>query len=185
MNGNLRKIDNIHLEESESIDKIQLGVLSDEEVYNMSVCIIEPNMKGSDMIFHPNMGFNGAKGPMKICPTCNQNYKNCPGHFGCIELVHRVFNPIFFKHVGKYLKIFCHDCKKLLLEDSLTSFPDLNSEENFKDIIDLSLKINKCFSCKHQNASVHSDTKEHRIFFESKGKKKKSPERIFTIYLKM
>lgn len=32
----------------------------------------------------------------EVCATCMQNFSNCPGHFGHIELPLTVYNPLFF-----------------------------------------------------------------------------------------
>lgn len=50
-----------------------------------------------------NPALNGlydlALGPpdsKEVCATCIQNFSNCPGHFGHIELPLPVYNPLFF-----------------------------------------------------------------------------------------
>ena len=50
-----------------------------------------------------NPAINGlydlALGPpdsKEVCATCMQNFSNCPGHFGHIELPLTVYNPLFF-----------------------------------------------------------------------------------------
>ena len=179
-------------EHSESVDKIKMGVLSDDEVVRMSVVQIEPGLdKKKDgtynTIFDPRMGFNGAKGNLHNCPTCNQGYKDCPGHFGCIKLVRKIYNPIFFKDIVKMLKIFCHNCGKFILEDSVTTFPRLDSDVNFKEIINLTTTT-KCFTCNHRNAVVSGNNGEQHITFkdlQSESGKIKSPDEVHDIFSKI
>lgn len=85
---------------TKTVQEIQFGLFSPEEIKNMSVCHIEypetmdeqrhaPREKGLN---DPKLGSidRGSK-----CATCNEVPDNCPGHFGHIELAQPVF------HVGK------------------------------------------------------------------------------------
>lgn len=38
----------------------------------------------------------GPPDSKEVCATCMQNFSNCPGHFGHIELPLTVYNPLFF-----------------------------------------------------------------------------------------
>lgn len=38
----------------------------------------------------------GPPDSKEVCATCLQNFSNCPGHFGHIELPLPVYNPLFF-----------------------------------------------------------------------------------------
>lgn len=38
----------------------------------------------------------GPPDSREVCATCMQNFSNCPGHFGHIELPLTVYNPLFF-----------------------------------------------------------------------------------------
>ena len=84
-----------------SIKEIQFGLMSPEEIKNMSVAEIEypetmddqnqrPRLKG---LADPNLG--SIDRSVK-CSTCDENMNECPGHFGHIDLA----TPVF--HVGQY-----------------------------------------------------------------------------------
>jgi len=56
------------------------------------------------------------------CKTCTQAMGECPGHFGHIELAKPVYHPGFIKKVKKILEIVCHNCSKVLADDSDPEF---------------------------------------------------------------
>jgi len=82
-----------------SIQEIQFGLLSPEEIKNMSVAHIqypetmdESGRRPRDMgLADPRLG--SIDRAVK-CATCDENMSECPGHFGHIELAVPVF------HVG-------------------------------------------------------------------------------------
>lgn len=54
-----------------------------------------------DNVGNPSVNglYDLALGPpdsKEACATCMQNFSNCPGHFGHIELPLTVYNPLFF-----------------------------------------------------------------------------------------
>jgi DNA-directed RNA polymerase subunit A' len=56
----------------------------------------------------------GVVDPGLRCKTCGGTVKNCPGHFGVIELVRPVLHVEFAKHVLYVLKNTCPNCHKVL-----------------------------------------------------------------------
>ena len=83
-----------------TIQEIQFGLLSPEEIKNMSVAKIEypetmdeQNQRPREMgLADPRLGTIDRS--IK-CATCDENMSECPGHFGHIELAVPVF------HVGR------------------------------------------------------------------------------------
>ena len=53
------------------------------------------------------------------CETCRQDQNNCTGHFGHIELVGPVYNPLMFNTINKLLRSKCFNCHKLKIKDKL------------------------------------------------------------------
>lgn len=49
------------------------------------------------------------------CETCNNEHKECPGHFGYIELAVPCYNPLFMTIVSKVLNCVCINCSSLLV----------------------------------------------------------------------
>lgn len=82
-----------------SIQEIQFGLLSPEEIKNMSVAPIEYPETMDEQNQRPRqMGLAdprlGSIDRAYKCATCDENMSECPGHFGHIELAVPVF------HVG-------------------------------------------------------------------------------------
>ena len=48
--------------------------------------------------------------------TCAGNMKNCPGHFGNIELAKPVLHVRFLSNTVKILGCVCHYCARLLID---------------------------------------------------------------------
>ena len=103
----------------DTINGIQFSIMSADDIRNRSVAEIlttdtyagvEPVHGG---LFDPRMGVVDHN---KICPTCEQKNKFCPGHFGHIELAKPLFYIQFFDIVKKLMKCVCFKCSKLLLD---------------------------------------------------------------------
>jgi len=58
------------------------------------------------------------------CATCNENNQVCTGHFGHIELAVPVFHIGFIRKIQKLLEIVCHNCSKVLVDESNPAFAD-------------------------------------------------------------
>ena len=84
-----------------SIQEIQFGLLSPEEIKSMSVAQIEyPETMDESNSRPRHMGLSdprlGSVDRAIKCATCDEGMSECPGHFGHIELAVPVF------HVGEY-----------------------------------------------------------------------------------
>ncbi|KAG9245500.1 hypothetical protein BJ878DRAFT_14552 [Calycina marina] len=104
-----------------TIEEVQFGLFSPEEIKNMSVChIIYPETMDEGKMKPREQGLNdprlGSIDRQYKCGTCDQNMSECPGHFGHIELAKPVYHPGFIKKVKKILEIVCHSCGKIKLD---------------------------------------------------------------------
>lgn len=104
-----------------TIQEIQFGLLSPEEIKNMSVAhILYPETMDESRMKPRDGGLNdprlGSIDRQFKCATCDQNMSECPGHFGHIELATPVFHPGFIKKVKKLLEMVCHNCGRVLLD---------------------------------------------------------------------
>lgn len=79
----------------------------------------------------------GVVDPGLKCKTCGGRIKECPGHFGHIELVRPVIHVEFVKHIYFVLKSTCPHCHRLLttapkaeLLESEVEREEEKSEEN-------------------------------------------------------
>lgn len=84
-----------------SIQEIQFGLLSPEEIKNMSVAPIEyPETMDEQNLRPRQLGLAdprlGSIDRAVKCGTCDENMSECPGHFGHIELAVPVY------HVGMW-----------------------------------------------------------------------------------
>src|SRR5271167_3965936 len=116
---------NLYFERSDAplrtIQEIQFGLLSPEEIKNMSVAhILYPETMDEAKMKPRDQGLNdprlGTIDRQFRCATCDQSQIECPGHFGHIELAKPVFHPGFLKKIKKLLEIVCHNCGKVLLD---------------------------------------------------------------------
>ncbi|KAH9893034.1 beta and beta-prime subunits of DNA dependent RNA-polymerase [Xylariomycetidae sp. FL2044] len=97
-------------QEGETVEEIQFGLLSPEEIKNMSVCHILYAETMDETRTKPRAnGLNdprlGSVDRQFKCGTCLESMSECPGHFGHIELAKPVYHPGFIKKVKKILEI--------------------------------------------------------------------------------
>lgn len=83
-----------------TVQEIQFGLFSPEEIKSMSVCHIEYPETMDEQRHRPReKGLNDPKlgtiDRSQMCATCGESQQECPGHFGHIELAVPVF------HVGE------------------------------------------------------------------------------------
>jgi len=127
---------------------IQFGMLSPEEIENMSVCEItsrdtyinnKPVLGG---LFDPRMG---VQDPGLICPTDGHDYINTPGYFGHITLAKPVFFIQYLTTVLKILRCTCVKCSKLLIDKEKHRIAmDMPSEARWNYIFQHASKVKTC-----------------------------------------
>ena len=116
--------------EEKIIKSIRFGVLSPDEIRRMSVtAIVTSELYDEDGrpiqggLMDPRLG---AVSPGQICPTCGNDAKSCPGHFGHIELARPVIHVGFTKHIYDVLRSTCRRCGRIKLpEAELTRYANL------------------------------------------------------------
>ena len=128
------------------IDSITFGVYSPEEVMNMSVCKIYSPKKNiaNGTVYDPRMGTTDSS---KNCDTCKENAKDCPGHFGHIELNEPIVHPLYYKRVTHFLNCFCFKCHRLIIQKDQLLINGLNKykgERRFQQILEKLKKVDIC-----------------------------------------
>ncbi|KAH6960758.1 hypothetical protein DER45DRAFT_170532 [Fusarium avenaceum] len=118
-----------------TVEEIQFGLMSPEEIKSMSVChIVYPETMEENKTKPRDGGLNdpllGSIDRQFRCKTCTQAMGECPGHFGHIELAKPVYHPGFIKKVKKILEIVCHNCSKVLAD---TRDPEFAAAINTRD----------------------------------------------------
>jgi len=52
------------------------------------------------------------------CATCQNDKRNCPGHYGVYRLNMPVLSPLFIKDIVHYLRVICFNCGRVVINDS-------------------------------------------------------------------
>ncbi|KAL3436686.1 hypothetical protein BDV09DRAFT_164918 [Aspergillus tetrazonus] len=112
-----------------TIAEIQFGLFSPEEIKRMSVVHVEYPETMDDQRQRPRTkGLNdprlGTIDRQWNCETCEEGQKECPGHFGHIELATPVFHIGFLTKIKKLLETVCHNCGKIKANTSDPKFLD-------------------------------------------------------------
>lgn len=101
----------------------------------------------------------GVIDPGLRCKTCGQKLKECPGHFGYIELARPVIHILFVRQIYNLLRSTCKYCGHVLvpaanLKKYLSQLDKISDEEGFearrrkvKDIVDKHKIKDKCPHC--------------------------------------
>ena len=89
----------------------------------------------------------GVIDPGLRCKTCNCKLKECPGHFGYMDLARPVIHIKYIKQIFNFLKYTCRECGKVLaLKEDLKG----KGIKGFKTLKDLS----KCPHCQSKQFKV-------------------------------
>ncbi|CAN1226394.1 DNA-directed RNA polymerase II subunit RPB1 [Linum perenne] len=115
---------------------VQFGILSPDEIRQMSVVQIEhsettergkPKVAG---LSDPRLGTIDRK--MK-CDTCTANMAECPGHFGHLELAKPMYHVGFMKTVLAIMRCVCFNCSKILVDEDDHKFKQAMKIRNPKN----------------------------------------------------
>ncbi|MCF0225726.1 MAG: DNA-directed RNA polymerase subunit A' [Methanobrevibacter sp.] len=129
------------------IEQINFGLMSPEDIRNMSVVRIEaPDTYDEDGypieggLMDPHLG---VIDPSLKCRSCGYRGGECQGHFGSIELARPVIHVGFGDIIFKILRSTCNECGRVLLTDE--------EIEDYKQKID---------EAKHHGVSLNNLLKE-------------------------
>ncbi|XP_068181664.1 DNA-directed RNA polymerase I subunit RPA1 [Antennarius striatus] len=99
------------------LEGMSFGIYSAEELRKLSVkAITNPMFLDAVGNVAPNSLYDLALGPAdnkEVCSTCCQDFNNCPGHMGHVELPLPVYNPLFFDKLFLLLRGSCLVCHML------------------------------------------------------------------------
>jgi len=111
----------------------------------------------------------GVIDPGLRCKTCGQKLKECPGHFGYIELARPAIHIKFVRHIFDFLRSTCKYCGRVLIPDAnikryLASLEKIEDEEGLES---RRRKIKEIIS-KHKvkDKCPHCDKKQEKIKLE-------------------
>jgi len=142
-------------------DHIQFGVLSNNEVLEMSVIRDEKGKLEPMGINRPELLDNsepkrgglidlrfGTMDNNTVCHTCGLLMSGCSGHPGHIQLANPVFNIPFLENVKKILSCVCLQCSKLLIfqnEDQIQKMLQTKTgSDRLKAIVNLTKRVKHC-----------------------------------------
>ena len=147
------------------IDSIIFGILTTEEIINMSVCKVHTTkLSGPGSVYDRLMG--PSTDTTNMCVTCGKNPKNCPGHFGHIEFNQPIIHPLYYKSVISFLKCFCLHCSRLLITREQLEVCGLNiykADRRFKKILDKLDKVDICCHCGHPQPKINYSQTDNTI----------------------
>ena len=104
--------------ETKIIDKVRFGIASPQELIDQSTVqvISEETFTGGQPVegglFDLKMGSIEFD---KVCASCGQGPKGCPGHFGYLKLSAPIFHPSYMDIIKKLLETVCFQCSNLLI----------------------------------------------------------------------
>ncbi|XP_076595923.1 DNA-directed RNA polymerase I subunit RPA1 [Chaetodon auriga] len=99
------------------LEGMSFGMYSAEEIRKLSVKTIT-NSRFLDAVGNvaPNSLYDLALGPAdskEVCSTCCQDFNNCPGHLGHVDLPLPVYNPLLFDKLFLLIRGSCLGCHML------------------------------------------------------------------------
>jgi len=121
------------------VDKIKFSIFSPEMIRKMSSAkIVVPDTYDDDG--YPIDGGLvdtrlGVVDPGLRCKTCGGRVKECPGHFGHIDLVRPIVHVEFAKHIYFVLKSTCPNCHKLIGKKSLKPVEIIEKEISAEEAV--------------------------------------------------
>ena len=138
------------------IESIRFGILSPKEICDIAVCKIDnTKLSGSGSVYDERMG--GNTDTNIPCVTCDMSPKDCPGHFGYIELNEYIIHPLFYKAVVCFLRCFCMQCNRLLITSDQIDICGLNrfkNERRFKKVLEKLEKVDICCHCDSPQSKI-------------------------------
>lgn len=160
---------------SKSIENIQFGVWSSEEISKYSAVEVTSTRlyltENKDCIeslkhsvYDPMMGALN-KNIKCFNPKCGGDIFDCPGHFGHIELPVPVLNPLFIqKYIYKLLDCVCCECGESLVSPEIFDFNKLSSDtiERLNELAKMKKDGCRCLICDTVQPSYQ--LREYRIY---------------------
>lgn len=127
------------------MEAVGFSFYTDEEKHAISVKHITSPIL-FDNLKNPVVGglYDPALGPLNqhaTCSTCRQPQLHCTGHFGHIDLVLPVYNPLAFKELVKILKWICVFCHHFKMHEDRVNF-ELELQIRFKCLNSTNLRVN-------------------------------------------
>ncbi|MFH1224975.1 MAG: DNA-directed RNA polymerase subunit A' [Candidatus Diapherotrites archaeon] len=155
------------------IQSVEFHVLSPAQIRKMSALEVKSpetyDKDGYPMeagLMDPHLG---VINPGLRCKTCGQRMKQCPGHFGHLEMIRPVVHSEFSKKVEQLLVSTCKDCGRIALPqeklEELAKIMKERGEEVSKKVIAKTKAVPKCPHCSAARGKVMLD-KPTNFYYE-------------------
>lgn len=162
------------------IKTVSFGVLSDEDIENMSVCLIDKPALTSDpgCIYDRRLGVSHQA---TLCQTCCKDVWECPGHFGHIELNTSVI--LYCKAALNMLRCFCLTCSRLMCTSGELV---LNSIKGYDKIVSYlgKLRMGICPHCQTPHPEIRYSATDNSFTAQLKHKNTKKVKDLTTTFIK-
>ena len=154
------------------IEYIQFGIMSPEDMIKQSVCKIEVSkLNGDGSVYDMRMG---SMEQDDLCVSCKLNPKDCPGHFGHIELNTFVMHPMYMRYITNFLKCVCIKCYRVVLTDDhlkLDGISKSGGDSRFEKCVERLEKVDCCYHCDSPKPKITFQQKTNDISMKIKEKK--------------
>ncbi|OIR58589.1 MAG: DNA-directed RNA polymerase III subunit RPC1 [Amphiamblys sp. WSBS2006] len=164
------------------ISKITFGVLSTEQILNMSETEIfcrdlynkETHSPMENGCLDRRLGVSDRLGK---CTSCGKGVMDCPGHFGHIKLSRPVFHIGFFRKTLDILQSVCKQCGSILLSEEtkialVGKMKRRLDKKTAEKIAGYVKKEQRCFSCHYPNGLVKKGEGLGFLHIRSESKRK-------------
>jgi len=197
----IEEFDRIEYEETQcvhkDVDRISFGIFSPKFIKKVAAAkVVTPELY--DKEGYPVDGGLmdirlGVIDPGLKCKTCGLKLKECPGHFGYIELARPVIHIKFVPLITTLMRCTCRECGRILIPQgqikrSETKLQEVEQElgiegrrKTIKAIITSSKTVNKCPHCRSRQQKITLE-KPSTIF---ENEKRLSPIEVRTRLEKM
>jgi len=146
------------------IESVQFLMLNPSQIRRMSAIEIKTpetyDKDGYPMeggLMDPHLG---VINPGLRCKTCGQKMKQCPGHFGSMELIRPIIHPEFGRKLEMLMNATCQSCGKISMkEEKLKELKETRTpgKDMSKIIVAKAKKAKKCPNCNADRGAISLD----------------------------
>lgn len=169
------------------VKKVKFGILSPQRIKQKSVCEIYKHITGTND--KEGTLWDLRLGPIDrgiICPTCQYSYKDCPGHFGHLNLAKPVYHPMYYTTIINILGCFCHRCSSILINKYDPEVHDLIYSKSIKNrlsyVKDRVKSMKNCLTCGADQPSKYVKDKDSILGIKYLRFKAEYPQKDTTPY---
>lgn len=160
------------------ITSIQFGILSDRDIIEQSVCVVDK----PSLIVETGSMYDMRMGSTQTdiqCDTCHENVWSCPGHFGHINLNTPII--LFYKQAVAMLKCFCFECHRILCTKEELALAKVSG---YDKVFEYLSKITTCLRCNTPHPEIKFNVADTTIIAQHKFKNDKTSRELDPVMIK-